>query len=215
MPLRILRSLVWLFLAAGVLVGVARLTMLRWWQVPVEDADLGASVAPTLWPGDWVILWRLSPPGFGDLVLCPDPDEPGQPVIGRIIGEAGDALLIKDDGQLEVNGIRILSEQACRPREFTVPDPSSGEPRKLNCELELVGGVSHKRGTAGATVRPNAREVAVPEGHVFLVSDNRQYPFDSRHFGALERQSCKERVLFRLVSHEGFFDVERRLTLIH
>jgi hypothetical protein len=57
--------------------------------------------------------------------------------------------------------------------------------------------------------------VAVPEGRVFLVSDNRQYPFDSRHFGALERGTCKEKILFRLMSHEGFFDVNRRLTLIH
>ncbi len=215
MPYRILRSLVWLAFVLGVLVGAARLTLLRWWQVPLEDADLGASIAPTLWPGDWVILWRLTPPGFGDLVLCPDPDEPLQPVIGRIAGEGGDELKISADGQIEVNGVRVLSEQACRPREFVVPDPSSGEPIELRCEIERMGGVSHKRGRAGLSQRPSARDVEVPEGHVYLVSDNRQYPFDSRHFGALERQSCKEKVLFRLVSREGFFDVERRLTLIH
>jgi signal peptidase I len=215
MPLRLLRNVLWLCFALGAIVGVSRLTMLRWWQVPVDDADLSASIAPTLWPGDWVILWRLTPPSFGDLVLCPDPDEPLQPVIGRIAGEGGDDLRLRDDGQLEVNGARVLSEQACRPREFEVLDPSSGEPMKLNCELELMGGVSHKRGMGRAPLRPDSRRVDVPDGHVFLVSDNRQYPFDSRHFGALERASCKERVLFRLVSHEGFFDVERRLTLIH
>jgi signal peptidase I len=215
MPLRLLRVVVWLVIALGVAVGVARATMLRWWQVPIGDADLGASIAPTLWPGDWVLLWRLTPPGYGDLVLCPDPDEPAQPVIGRIAGEGGDELKITEDGQLVINGARVASEQACRPREFEVPDPCWGEPRKLNGEMELLGGVSHKRGNGGVSMRPNAREVDVPDGHVFLVSDNRQYPFDSRHFGALERRSCKERFLFRLVSHDGFFDVERRLSLIH
>jgi signal peptidase I len=189
---------------------------MRWWQVPVGDADLGASIAPTLWPGDWVILWRLTPPGFGDLVLCPDPDEAKQVVIGRIAAEGGDDLKLADDGQLEVNNVRVLSEQACRKREFLVPDPSSGEPVTLNCEMELMGGVSHPRGRMGrASVRPDSREVEVPDGRVFLVSDNRQYPFDSRHFGALDRRTCKEKILFRLVSQDGFFDVERRLTLIH
>jgi signal peptidase I len=215
MPFRILRSLVWLALALAVLVGVARLTVLRWWQVPLDDADLGASIAPTLWPGDWVILWRLTPPGFGDLVLCPDPDEPLEPVIGRIAAEGGDALEVTPDGQLTVNNVRVVSEQACSPREFEVPDPSSGEPTKLSCDIERIGGVSHKRGLGRLSQRPNARAVDVPDGHVYLVSDNRQYPFDSRHFGAIERVSCKEKVLFRLVSHEGFFDVEHRLTLIH
>jgi signal peptidase I len=215
MPIRLLRSVLWLAFALAVLVGAARLTVLRWWQVPVDDADLGASIAPTLWPGDWVILWRATPPGFGDLVLCPDPDEPLQPVIARIAAESGDDLKVTPDGQLAVNGVRVLSEQACSPREFVVPDPSSGEPVKLNCEIERIGGVSHKRGMGRVSQRPSSRDVEVPEGHVYLVSDNRQYPFDSRHYGALERQSCKEKVLFRLVSREGFFDVERRLTLIH
>lgn len=215
MPFRILRSLLSLALLLGVLIGAARLTVLRWWQVPIDDADLGASLAPTLWPGDWIILWRLTPPGFGDLVLCPDPDDPLAPVIGRIAAEGGDDLKVAPDGQLEVNGVRILSEQACSPREFLVPDPSSGEPTKLSCDIERIGGVSHKRGTGGLSQRPSSRDVEVPDDHVYLVSDNRQHPFDSRHFGALPRSSCKERVLFRLVSHEGFFDVERRLTLIH
>jgi len=215
MPIRLLRGFVWTALALAVLIGIARLTVLRWWQIPVEDADLGASIAPTLWPGDWVVLWRATPPGYGDLVLCPDPDEPLQPVIGRIAGEGGDALKVAPDGQIEINGVRVLSEQACSPREFVVPDPSSGEPTKLNCEIERMGGVSHQRGMGRVSQRPMSRDVDVPDGHVYLVSDNRQYPFDSRHYGALERKSCKEKVLFRLVSREGFFDVERRLTLIH
>jgi signal peptidase I len=214
MPFRLLRSVVGLAIALAVLIGVARLTALRWWRVPVDDADLGASIAPTLWPGDWVILWRMTPPGYGDLVLCPDPDEPSAQVIGRIAGEGGDDLKISPDGQLVVNTVRVLSEQACNPREFVVPDPSSGAPTKLSCEIERMGGVSHKRGMGSTSQRPSARDVTVPDGHVYLVSDNRQYPFDSRHFGALDRRSCKEKVLFRLVSREGFFDVERRLTLI-
>jgi signal peptidase I len=216
MPLRFARSLVWLLIGLGVVIGFLRLTMLRWWQIPPEDAELGVSIAPTLWAGDWVILWRLSPPGFGDLVVCPDPNHPTQPLIGRIAAEGGDKLVIADTGDLKVNTLRVTTEQACRQRTFVVTDPNSGSEVTLHCEFELLGGVSHPRGRLGGSAqRPLAQEVEVPSGHVYLVSDNRQFPFDSRHFGALDRKSCQERVLFRLVSREGFFDVDRRLTLIH
>jgi hypothetical protein len=46
------------------------------------------------------------------------------------------------------------------------------------------------------------------------VSDNRQFPWDSREFGAVPRATCTEAVVFRLVSKDGFFDVANRFTLI-
>ena len=67
-------------------------------------------------------------------------------------------------------------------------------------------------GQAGQTVGNVA--VDVPSGHFYLVSDNRQFPWDSREFGPVERSSCMETVIFRLMSKEGFFDVPNRLTLI-
>lgn len=216
MPRRLLGSFLWLVLGLAVLVLAARLTMIRWWRVPLDDVELAASVAPTLAAGDWVVLWRLSPPGFGDLVLCPDPDEPTEPIIGRIAAEGGDVLTVEEDGLLVINGVRVGTEGTCTQRRFEVPHPSTGDPVELSCELELLGGVRHERGRAvDAPLRPHAQRFEVDEGHVFLVSDNRHLPFDSRHFGALERSSCRERILFRLVSKDGFFDVERRLSLIH
>src|SRR5688572_22140260 len=97
----------------GALVGVLRLTCLRWWQVPLDDPDLAASIAPTLGAGDWVILWRATAPGFGDLVLCPDPEDPSEVFIGRIAAEGGDKLEIDPRGMLTVNNSRIRSERAC------------------------------------------------------------------------------------------------------
>jgi type IV secretory pathway protease TraF len=54
----------------------------------------------------------------------------------------------------------------------------------------------------------------VEPGSVFLVSDNRRYPFDSRDFGPLPKASCNEAIVFRLVSRLGFSDVDTRLTWI-
>jgi hypothetical protein len=54
----------------------------------------------------------------------------------------------------------------------------------------------------------------VGAGLVYLVSDNRQFPYDSRDFGLVERATCKEMVFFRLLSAEGWKDVAHRFSLI-
>ena len=62
--------------------------------------------------------------------------------------------------------------------------------------------------------QPADAELDVPPGHVFLVSDNRQFPWDSREFGPVPRDTCRETVLFRLLSKDGFFDVSSRFSVI-
>jgi hypothetical protein len=74
-----------------------------------------------------------------------------------------------------------------------------------------MGGVKHKRGSSKAQ---DEYSVSVEDGRVFLVSDNRMFPFDSRRFGTLDEKSCKESVVFRLISADGFSDVENRLMFI-
>src|SRR3979409_1031629 len=71
---KFLSGLFWIAALVGVLVGASRLVAIRWWQIPSDDPVLEASIAPTLHGGDWVILWRATPPRFGALTVCPDPE---------------------------------------------------------------------------------------------------------------------------------------------
>jgi signal peptidase I len=207
-----LRFLVWLALLAAAVIGLARLTVLRWWRVPTDDPVLAASVSPTLRAGDLILLWRGTEPRFGSLVLCPDPEDPTRVVIGRIAGEAGDHVVIDGDN-VTVNHERAHTEHACRQQTFTVIDPNTGNEVEQHCQIEAMGGVSHMRGAlTGALRQRTEREVGA--GRVFLLSDNRQYPLDSRHFGAVERRTCGESIFFRLVGRGGFRDVESRFTYI-
>ena len=100
---KLLRFLLWTALIVGVLVGIARATAIRWWRIPEGDPYLEASIAPTLRGGDLIILWRLTPPKFGDLVLCPEPGTPERMVVGRIIGDPGDKVRI-EGARVVVNG---------------------------------------------------------------------------------------------------------------
>jgi signal peptidase I len=215
MPTNFLRTACWLLLFLGALVGLARLTCLRWWQVPEDDPTLTTSLAPTLQPGDWVILWRLTPPGFGDLVLCPDPGEAGQIVIGRIAGEGGDRVTIDEDGALKVNSLRSISELRCKQATLEVSHPRTGDPVELHCDIEVLGGVHHQRALRPkGGLKPMPVSAVVKSGLLYLVSDNRYYPFDSRDYGGVPQPSCTETVVFRLVSRLGFGDMNSRLSFI-
>jgi signal peptidase I len=210
---KLVRFLLWTALALGLLIGVARLTAIRWWQVPDNDGYLEASVAPTLQGGDWVLLWRLTKPTFGDLVLCPEPEHEERPVVGRILAEAGDKIAV-DGTQVRVNGKPSETEHVCPA--FKVAAPDTGGEVEQTCQIEAVRGISHRRGsTAGHAVAPKTvDEQEVAGDRVFLVSDNRLFPYDSRDFGQVPRESCKEFVFYRLVSKKGYFDTETRLSYI-
>jgi hypothetical protein len=79
----------------------------------------------------------------------------------------------------------------------------------------LASQLVHKVGrVSGHKFTPEDRSYQVPEGQFFLVSDNRLFPYDSRDYGVVPIESCKETVALRLVSKLGWTDVEKRMTLI-
>jgi len=209
---KFLRGLAWTLVILAGLIGILRLTVIRWWRVPLGDPYLEASIAPSLRGGDWVILWRGSAPSDGSLVLCPEPKASGRYTIGRILAKANDHVQVAGGG-VRVNSRGFEREGSCDA--FNVSDPATHQDIKQSCSLEVVGTRTHLRGDPNPTLpTPGELELEVPGGRVFLVSDNRQFPWDSRDFGVIERATCAETVVFRLVSKDGFFDVANRFTLI-
>lgn len=194
------------------LIGLLRLTVIRWWQIPTGDPYLEASLAPTLRGGDWIILWRATAPLEGNLVLCPEPKTPTRPVIGRIVAESNDHVELGARGLL-VNQHAFETEGSCD--KFSVVDPATRKLVEQSCRREVVGSQTHARGELNPEFAvPAEAALDVPPGFVFLVSDNRQFPWDSREFGVVPRDTCRETVLFRVIGKNGFFDVANRFTLI-
>ena len=207
-----LRTLGWTAVVIAVVLGVLRATVLRWWRIPTDDPTIGASLAPSLSPGDFVLLWRGGVK-FGDLARCADPEAPGRYVVGRVMGEPNDELEVGGD-LVVVNGKRSVQEHSCNPNMVTVADPTSGAETQLHCGIEAIIGHKHKRGTSAASGTIPLRKVQVGQGQFYLVSDNRAMPFDSRNYGGVPQASCKETVFFRLYGAKGFGDVDTRLSFI-
>ncbi len=73
--------------------------VLRSW--PHRVAVEGRSMAPTLVPGEWLLVdpvaYRETGPAVGDLVVAPDPREPARLLVKRVRG-------VTVDGALELRG---------------------------------------------------------------------------------------------------------------
>jgi signal peptidase I len=211
----LLKILLWVALIVGGVLGFLLATCISFWTVTSDAPRLSASIVPTLAPGDLVVLWYRGRPGFGDLVRCADPEARGRYVIGRLMGEEGDDVLV-DQVLVTVNGTPISSKHACTNHHQTVLDPQSGDPVELTCEIEEAGGNTYTRSRASSPAfqTPPIRTQVQP-GHVFLVSDDRFFHDDSRDFGTISKSTCTERIVFRMWSARGWFDSESRFSLIH
>lgn len=205
------RILLWSTLVIGVIVGALRLFLVKVWVIPSDDKLLAASIAPSLAPGDVVLVLTAGQPGFSELVRCADPDEPRRWVIGRIAGEPGDKVVIEGNNVV-INEKRATLEHACSPRMVTIEDPNTNAPVEIMCDMETLGGATHKRGSRIGDMPQLERQV--PQGFVWLLSDNRAYPDDSRLYGAVKPETCDARIFFRLWSAKGFFDTATRFTYI-
>ncbi len=210
------RFIVWTTLIVGVLVGLLRATTLRWWQVPERDPVLTASLSPTLRVGDWVLLWRLTEPKVGDLVLCADPQAPSRQVLGRLYAEEGEQVRVSAAGEVFINGKAAPTERGCSP--FREQDPSTKLTVEQTCSEVVLRGRSHPRGnrmTGEEQGTGIAQDRQVPPGQAFLVSDNRHFPYDSREYGTVTRATCQEFVFFRLWGAGGYGDTSRRFSYVH
>ena len=207
-----LRAVFWISVVLAAVLFCLRMTILSWWVIPTDDALHSASLAPSLAGGDLVLMLRR-PPVFGDLVRCADPEQPGRYVVGRVLGEAGDVVELSGDEVL-VNAKSSAQETRCSEPTFTLADPTSGSPVELYCSIEAISGQKHKRATYLHGRAQFKRKATVGEDHVYLVSDDRAFPMDSREYGALPKSSCQENIFFRVQSQKGLTDAASRFTFI-
>ena len=126
---------------------------------------------PALYAGDVVVFLRPIRPVRGDVVMIRQPSG-GSDYIKRVTGLLGDTIsLDAGTGELRVNG------QACGSEG---PD-ILGRTVRAGVERQASGGVQYP--------------IQLDADEYFVLGDNRQDSRDSRHYGAVPRDTIDGRVI--------------------
>jgi signal peptidase I len=158
--------------------------LLRTFTIP------SSSMLPTIAVGDYILVSkRYAAPERGDLAVFNYPGDANVPHVHRLIGMPGDRIQMIN-GHLHINEIPVKREQV---EDFVF----EGKPVKQWSET-LPNGVTHR--TIDATEKSfydDTPVYAVPDGHYFMIGDNRGNASDSRvKSRTVPRENLIGRVIF-------------------
>lgn len=155
------------------------------------------AMAPTIFVGDQVLVWKGHNFELGDVALCPHPVEPGRYVMGRVVGRTGARVAI-ERGSLLING---ETPQLDLHPPISWRNTETGRTEQMVWGVESILSHDHYFFYRSGRFMPTLRETRVPGGQVYLLSDNRSYTGeDSRTFGGVNEGSCIGSVFMRLTA---------------
>lgn len=148
------------------------------------------SMKPTLEVGDFILVNKfayglrlpvldtkivsISDPKRGDVMVFRYPSDPNINYIKRVVGLPGDVVRYSSDRRLFINGQEIVE---------TLAGEEAGSLGSTLFYKERLGEIEHliRKEMARYRIEPD-REWTVPEGHYFMMGDNRDNSNDSRYW---------------------------------
>lgn len=171
-----------------------RSSLADWNDVP------SGSMRPTIIEGDRIFVnklaydlkvpfttWHIvewSNPQQGDIVVFFSPHD-GKRLVKRVVGLPGDTIEMRDN-LLVINGDPVFYQPIAE--EFLQDIPPAERVGRVFAREKLPGQTHSVAGYPAASAPRTFAPVRVPDGHYFMMGDNRDDSFDSRFYGAVERK---------------------------
>lgn len=168
------------------------------------------SMEDTLLVGDFLMVNRVAlgtripftqarTPGYseprrGDVLIFDPAHEDRMKLVKRLVGMPGDTLEMRDK-HLFVNG-ELQDEPYVK---WLDPTGDDQHPWMLWQRDHLVAGVDPD---GYRPTRDDWGPIVVPEGHYFMLGDNRDFSLDSRYWGFIERWRLEGRAMFFYYSYD-------------
>lgn len=176
-----------------IVLGSIRSAVADWNDVPT------GSMKPTILEGDRVFINKVAydlkipftnlqlikwgDPKRGDIVVFSSPED-GTRLVKRVIGLPGDRIEIRENA-LFVNGVAAIYEPLAAD---IFNQLNAEEQRYCRFSREKIGTESHPLMiTPGLPALRTFGPVTAPEGHYFVLGDNRDNSRDSRWIGFVDR----------------------------
>lgn len=142
-----------------------------------------------------IYLTEFKQPERGDVVVFKYPQDPSLNYIKRMIGLPGDTIELIDD-VVYVNGIKTQADSVT-PKDVIEDMDERYKDYSLNYFLTKTGEVTHlSQFESFINKFRTVPAFKVPEGHYFVMGDNRDFSADSRVWGFVPQANIRGKARF-------------------
>lgn len=210
--LRYIFEQLWQLVIALLIVFAIRSAIVEPFKIP------SGSMIPTLYVGDFIFVNKFAyglklpfsdlfgppitlihrePPKHGDIIVFLYPKEPDTHYIKRVIGLPGDTVEVRNK-VVFINGQPLPQTEAASDEKLAqlkdIGDPRYGDSHMKLLREKIEGGHEHKiLIDQNNDYTMNFEPAKIPEDHLFVMGDNRDFSNDSRFWGLVPFENISGR----------------------